>query len=328
MGETREDGEAESQGDEIVVPPPKYCVATRPKSCMMVSVLRETRNGWLRMASHNFRPPRRYFVLLSVIFLLGPSLSAQTKQPVTKGSPLLVDTDDTCHLFVDDEDKGVISPDHSQKFNVTIGEHILKCTVDGVPDLVWRKVVDAKESSQVAAVIALKALHLQYDQALTKAKSQKVEADAAATKQLAEAEAAEKQRPAQVLEMLRGTWHGADTVPTVDATPLGVDLQFGDGFDRVTFTDKYLKLVHLGMSIQWSTYIYKVALNLVTQNSTILKGNATCQSLKGSKVKDKDSDSQGVIKCELDKPVPITIVIQSQSRLLMHLRNRTITLAR
>src|ERR1039458_5144922 len=159
---------------------------------------------------------RTALVLLAGIPLFSPFALAQTRQPVTKGSTLLVDTDDTCHLFVDDEDKGVITPAQSQKFKVNLGDHILKCTIENIPDLVWRKVVSVKDSSQVAAVIALKALHLQYSQAVTKVNSQNNEANSVAARQLQEAEAAEKQReaakadvPQKMFEMVKGNWEGA-----------------------------------------------------------------------------------------------------------------------
>jgi hypothetical protein len=160
--------------------------------------------------------------LAAAILFISPILAQQSapptklsrpKQPPSKTSVLLVDTDDTCRLLIDDEDKGVLSPDHSQKFSVTIGEHILKCTVEAVPDLVWRKVVEVKDTSQVAAVVALKALHIQYDAALAKAKSQKDGEEAASAKKLAEAEAtrraeekAKADLPQQVLNQLRGRW--------------------------------------------------------------------------------------------------------------------------
>jgi hypothetical protein len=151
-----------------------------------------------------------------------PRKTSSAKPPDSGKSVLLVDTDDTCRLLIDDEDKGVMSSDHSQKFNVSVGEHILKCTVEAVPDLFWRKVVDAKESSQVAALITLKALHLQYNQAVTKTKSQKEEADSAATKQLAEAEAAEKLRkeeldafPQKMFEQVKGHWSCVHTTAPI-----------------------------------------------------------------------------------------------------------------
>ncbi len=161
--------------------------------------------------------------VLSGTLLTAPLLLAQP-QSATKGAVLLVDTDDACRLLIDDEDKGLITPDKSQKFKVSLGEHILKCTVESVPDLVWRKVVEVKDSSQVAAVISLKALHVQYVQAASNVKTQKEQADAAASKQLEEAEAVEKQQleaarrreeeraqfPQQMFEMVKGSWHGQE----------------------------------------------------------------------------------------------------------------------
>ncbi len=104
------------------------------------------------------------------------SQTSRAQKPGTKQDTLLVDTDDTCHLFVDDDDKGEITPAATLKFNVAVGEHILKCRIDEVPDLVWRKVVDVKDAEQAAAIVSLKALHLQYNQAVAKAKAGQDEA--------------------------------------------------------------------------------------------------------------------------------------------------------
>ena len=49
------------------------------------------------------------------------SQSSQTKQPATKQAVLLIDTDDSCRLFVDGEDKGIVTPEQSQKFKVALG---------------------------------------------------------------------------------------------------------------------------------------------------------------------------------------------------------------
>jgi hypothetical protein len=145
----------------------------------------------------------------------------QPKHPTPGDAVLIVDTDEECRLFLDDEDKGVIKAIRSQRFKVGQGEHILKCTIEAVPELVWRKVIDAKESSQVAAVITLRALHLQYDQAVAKVKSQKEESEVNATKQLAEAEAVEKLRkteidalPQKMFEQVKGHWSCTFTMQT------------------------------------------------------------------------------------------------------------------
>lgn len=146
-----------------------------------------------------------------------PNQAPPAKQSLAKAPTLLIDTDDACRLLIDGVDKGVITSDHSQSFKVTLGEHILKCTVEAVPDLVWRKVIEVKSTSQVAAVVALKGLHLQYDAALAKAKSQKDEEEGAAAKKLAEAEATRRAEekvktefPRQMFNQLNGTWT-ADT---------------------------------------------------------------------------------------------------------------------
>lgn len=136
------------------------------------------------------------------------AVSFAESQATIRGA-LLVDTDDACFLALDDENKGLITPDREQRFSVSLGDHILKCIVPNAPDLVWRKAVSVKDSSQVAAVITLKALHIQYDQAIVKVKSQKDEEEGAAAKKLAEAEATQKAKadfPQQLFNQLSGRW--------------------------------------------------------------------------------------------------------------------------
>lgn len=154
-----------------------------------------------------------FIVLLCGIAALQAGAQSKTTQSSPKTATLLVDTDDACHFFIDDQDKGTITAENSSTFNVTLGEHLLKCKNDSIPDLMWRKAIEVKDGSQVVAVVSLKSLHIQYDQAVSKAQNQKAEADAAAAKQLAEAQAEEKEReaakaaaPLQVAEMLRGSW--------------------------------------------------------------------------------------------------------------------------
>jgi len=132
------------------------------------------------------------------------SQSAKAKQSGNKSATLTVDTDDACHLFIDDVDQGQITPEASHGFTIGVGEHILKCKNDTIPDLVWTKAVEVKDTSQVAAVVSLKALHVQYVQALADAHNQKAEADAAAAKQIAEAQAI----PQKLLGAVKGSWQG------------------------------------------------------------------------------------------------------------------------
>jgi hypothetical protein len=282
-------------------------------------------HGILRRTIVHSRSRSLVALAIFVCLIFAPRTLAQSKpssinQVPAKTSILLVDTDDSCRLMIDDEDKGVIMADHSQKFTVPFGEHLLKCKIEAVPDLFWRKAVEVKDTSQVVVVVALKALHLQYDQALTKAKSQKEEELLASTKQLAEAEAAEKQResakaaiPAQVLDMLRGTWNANDYRQYLS-------LQFGDGFDNVTLTGVYhtpAALLSPSVQPRKSTYVYKVALIVDAQNSSTLRGTVTCNTQSGPKT--KEAESHKLIQCDSIKPVPITIVIQNQSELLMDL---------
>ena len=139
------------------------------------------------------------------------SAQAQSGQPsVDRSATLLVDTDDTCQLFLDDEDKGEVTPDKALKSPVGPGEHILKCKIRSAPDLVWRKVINVKDTSQVAEVVVLRSLHLQYDQT-AKAKND----PAAVNRQLEETEAqirlrqkAATEMPQMIFDLVKGNWQG------------------------------------------------------------------------------------------------------------------------
>jgi hypothetical protein len=159
-------------------------------------------------------------ICIVVGFVKGQAQSAQP--PANQNGTLLVDTDDTCQLFLDDEDKGEITPDKALKFSVGPGEHILKCKIKSAPDLVWRKVVDVQDSSQVAAVVLLRALHVQYDQAaVAKAKSDQ----ASAGRLLEETEAQIRLRQKSKVEMpqvmfalVQGNWQGVSNATVGSAT--------------------------------------------------------------------------------------------------------------
>ena len=160
-------------------------------------------------------------------FMMGQAQNAQ--QAANQNGTLLVDTDDTCQLFLDDEDKGEITPDKAQKFTVGLGEHILKCKIKSTPDLVWRRVVDVQDKSQVAAVVSLRALHLQYDQAAA-AKTKNDQASAG--RQLEEAEAQIRLRqkskvemPQVMLSLVHGNWQGVSHA-TVGSTTISESYQY------------------------------------------------------------------------------------------------------
>jgi hypothetical protein len=157
----------------------------------------------------------RAFTVLSfsAILIVAGFVSAQAQggQPsVDRSATLLVDTDDTCQLFLDDEDKGELTPDKALKSTVGLGEHILKCKIKNAPDLVWRKVINVKDTSQVAEVVALRSLHLQYDQ-MARAKND----PAAVNRQLEETEAQVRLRqkaatelPQMMFDLVKGNWQG------------------------------------------------------------------------------------------------------------------------
>lgn len=153
------------------------------------------------------------WIAVSAILSVGgfASARAQSGQPsVDKSATLLVDTDDACQLALDDEDKGEVTPDKAVKFSVGLGEHILKCKIKSVPELVWRKVINVKDASQVAEVVSLRALHLQYEQ-MVKAKND----PAAVNRQLEEGETqvrlrqkAQTEMPQMMFELVKGNWQG------------------------------------------------------------------------------------------------------------------------
>lgn len=200
--------------------------------------------------------------------------TTKTHQPA-KGATLVVDTDDACHLFIDDDDNGLITADASHRFTVGIGDHILKCKNDSIPDLVWRKVVEVKGSSQVAAVVSLKSLHIQYEQAVQKAQ----EAEATAAKQLAEAQAEKRQQdaakaeiPTKVFETVKGTW-GAD-LPKPQWCMNGLCLDSLPITYRLTFTELDTSRGVILFSMDWQDFDSVVQGGLLHNSvHTVVKGN-------------------------------------------------------
>jgi len=155
------------------------------------------------------------WILVAAICVTVGSAQGQApnaQPPANQTVTLLVDTDDTCQLTIDDEDKGEITPDRDMRFSVSLGQHVLKCRIRNIPDLVWRKVVDVKSTSQVAEVVALRDLHLQYNQAA----AARVKNDLAnANRQLEDAQAqvrlrqkAKTEMPQAMFALVEGSWQG------------------------------------------------------------------------------------------------------------------------
>jgi hypothetical protein len=157
--------------------------------------------------------PNTFWIVIAVMLIVSSlvTVQAQSGQPsVDRSATLLVDTDDTCQLFLDDEDKGEVTPDRALKSTVGLGDHILKCKIKSAPDLVWRKVINVKDTSQVAEVVALRSLHLQYDQT-ARAKND----PAAVNRQLEETDAqlrlrqrAATEMPQMMFDLVKGNWQG------------------------------------------------------------------------------------------------------------------------
>lgn len=170
------------------------------------------------------------WILVTAISVVAGLIGAHAQgvqQSADKTATLLVDTDDTCQLFLDDEDKGEVNPDKALKFSVSLGDHILKCKIKSAPDLVWRKVVNVKDTSQVAEVVALRALHLQYD-AVAKAKND----PANANRQLVETETqvgllqkAKAEMPQMMFGLVKGNWQGVSQA-AVGSTTISDSYQY------------------------------------------------------------------------------------------------------
>jgi hypothetical protein len=113
-------------------------------------------------------------IQLAIVFCctVQPTSAQTTTNAVAKTSTILIDTDDACRLSVDGSDEGVVSPDEVTKIKVRPGGHILKCIIEKAPDLVWRTVIETKSGEQAAALISLKALHTQHNQAAPQAAAQ------------------------------------------------------------------------------------------------------------------------------------------------------------
>ncbi len=110
-------------------------------------------------------------VQIAMVFCcMGQPTSAQTSANAgAKTSTIVIDTDDACRLSVDGSDENLVTPDAVTKIKVRPGGHILKCVIEKAPELVWREVIETKSGEQAAALISLKALHIQHDQAAPQA---------------------------------------------------------------------------------------------------------------------------------------------------------------
>ena len=100
-------------------------------------------------------------IQLAIVFCctVQPASAQSTTNAVAKTSTILIDTDDACRLSVDGSDEGVVTPDEVTKIKIHPGGHILKCSIEKAPDLVWRTVIETKSGEQTAALISVKALH-------------------------------------------------------------------------------------------------------------------------------------------------------------------------
>jgi hypothetical protein len=145
--------------------------------------------------------PLEIILVAALLFIAIQPAYAQIAKPAAAGSIVMVDTDDSCRLTVDDRDEGIITPDHAKKISVGLGDHILKCGVENVPDLCWRKIVQTKKSGQTIAMITLRALHIRYEQAVAQADQRKAQSEQAA--RAAADRAARQQEAASAYEAKR-----------------------------------------------------------------------------------------------------------------------------
>ena len=111
--------------------------------------------------------------LIAICCTVQPTSAQAAANAVVKTSTIVIDTDDACRLSVDGSDEGLVTPDQAVKIKVGPGGHVLKCVIEKAPDLVWRTVIETKSGEQAAALISLKALRIQYDQATRPAEVKK-----------------------------------------------------------------------------------------------------------------------------------------------------------
>lgn len=214
-------------------------------------------------------------VFAAVLAATVQSANGQAKKPAPPTTVLLVDTDDTCHLTVDDEDEGIITPDAPKKINVGLGSHIVKCVVENIPDLVWRKVIEAKSSEQAAAIVALKALHMQYDQAVGQVHQQQQKA--AATEEKAKTDAAEF--PEKLFRAIKGVWR-VDVAPT-DADP---SMHWAGTSEENILELKSLDGTQINAEIHWNTdneshtkrVLYAIMFTIVPPSGNLVADGFQC----------------------------------------------------
>jgi hypothetical protein len=227
------------------------------------------------------------WILVSAILIVAGFVSAQAQggQPsVDRSATLLVDTDDTCQLFVDDEDKGEVTPDKALKSTVSPGDHILKCKIKSAPDLVWRKVINVKDISQVAEVVALKSLHLQYDQ-MARAKND----PAAVNRQLEETEAqvrlrqrAATEMPQMMFDLVKGNWQGMSQ-GTADVARISQSYQYH--FARLE-DGHIVAYLTLGGTMRYKETFTPVPPNRLQGETTVCVATTDKQFMKSGSKKD------------------------------------------
>jgi hypothetical protein len=161
--------------------------------------------SWIAFTSTSSKVFLSLIVLHAAVGLnaqTNPAGSGAMQKSTAPTSVILVDTDEVCHLIIDDQDDGYVTPAQSRKIKVTFGQHIVKCISDSSPDIVWRQVVEAKSSQQVAAMVALKPLH-NSDQAATEQPAEGPPADEKAAPPEQNTNAS---NPQELFGQLKGTW--------------------------------------------------------------------------------------------------------------------------
>jgi hypothetical protein len=219
------------------------------------------------------------FVLIPLVCAAVPSGYGQSKKSAPATTVLLVDTDDSCRLTVDDLDEGMITPDKSKKISVGLGDHVVKCVIENAPDLVWRKVVVSKGSEQAAAIIALKALHIQYDEAVEQLQQQTAVAEAERQQKDVEEEqrkSSEAQFPERFFEQLKGTWrrktHDASELVPFDKIEV-LDFRSRDG---QAIAVQYSYTTDWTNGFATLTGLYSLSFRIVPPNLLAQDGQTQC----------------------------------------------------
>lgn len=151
--------------------------------------------------------------------------------------------------------------------------------------MIWRKVVEAKNSGQAAAIVSLKALHIQYDQAADQVAQQKAQAAAAKEKQKID----DAELPAKFFSMLVGSWklsssHEPGTFNEDDDTYIVTFLNLTNTTILAQFENLFIVRAD---GQHWDT-VYSLSFNILPPNHLTQNAAGICVSQTYNRKPEKD----------------------------------------